>query len=109
MKNKSLKSKNLYSEFTTNVEELTKDMNDYLDRKVYTDFFADIGPMIFSTATNTVLNIIDVDKTAKRVHLTKIKSKLDQNQQIQSEIYLHRKNNHYSAMAAHKENHISSE
>ena len=43
------------------------------------------------------------------MHLTKIKPELDQNQQIQSEIYLHRKNNHYSAIVAHKENHISSE
>ena len=52
MKNDFLKSKNLYSEFTTNVEELTKDMNDYLDRKVYTNYFADIAPMILATATN---------------------------------------------------------
>ena len=37
-------------------------MNDYLDRKVYTNYFADIAPMILATATNTVLNIIDVDK-----------------------------------------------
>ena len=62
-----------------------------------------------ATATNTVLNIIDVDKTARKVHLTKIKPEPDQNQQMQSEIYLHRKNNYYSAMGAHKENHISSE
>ena len=33
MKNEFLQSKNLYSEFTTYVEELIKDMNDYLDRK----------------------------------------------------------------------------
>ena len=85
-------------------------MNDYLDRKVYTNYFADIAPMILATAINTVLNIIDVDKTARRVHLTKIKPELDQNQQIHSEIYPHRKNNHYSAVAAHNmENHISSE
>ena len=64
--------------------------------------------MILATATNTVLNIIDVDKTARRVDLTKIKPEQDQNQQIQSEIYLHRKNNHYS-VAAHMEYHISSE
>ena len=44
-----------------------------------------------------------------RAHLIKIKPELDQNQQIQSEIYLHRKNNHYSAMAAYQENHFSSE
>ena len=70
-----------------------------MDRKVYTNYFADIAPMILATATNTVLNIVAVDKTAGRVHLTKIKPlSLDQNQQIQSEIYLHRKNNHYSAM-----------
>ena len=91
------------------MEALTKDMNDYLDRKVYMNYFADIAPMILATVTNTVMNIIDVDKTARRVQLTKIKPKLEQNQQIQSEIYLHRKNNHYSEMAAHKENHISSE
>ena len=109
MNNEFLLSKNIYSEFTTKVEALTKDMNDYLDRKVYTNCFADIAPMILDTATNTVLNIFDVDKTARRVHLTKIKPEQDQNQQIQSEIYLHKKNNHYSAMAAHKENHISSE
>ena len=109
MKNEFLQSKNLYSEFTANVEALTKDMNDYLDIKVYTNYFADITPMILARATNSVLNIIDVDKTARRVHLTKIKPKPDQNQQIQIEIYLHRKNNHYSAMAANKENHISSE
>ena len=65
--------------------------------------------MTLATATSTILNIIDVDKKARRVPLTKIKPELDQNQRIQSEIYLHRKNNHYSAMAAHKENHISSE
>ena len=29
--------------------------------------------MILAIATNTVLNIVDVDKTARRVHLTKIK------------------------------------
>ena len=86
-----------------------KDMNDYLDRKVYTNYFADIAPMILATVTNTVLNIIDVDKTARRVRLTKIKPEQDQNQQIHSDIYLHTKNNHYSAMAAQKENHISSE
>ena len=51
MKNEFLQSKNLYSEFTTNVEELTKDMNDYLDRKVYTNYFANIAPMILATAT----------------------------------------------------------
>ena len=34
MKNEFLLSKNIYSEFTTNVEALTKDMNDYLDNKV---------------------------------------------------------------------------
>ena len=83
MNNEFLLSKNIYSEFTTNVEALTKDMNDYLDKKMYTNF-ADIAPMILATATNTVLNIIDVDKTARRVHLTKIKPELDQNQQIQS-------------------------
>ena len=92
------------------MEALTKDVNVYLDRKVYTNYFADIAPIILATVTNTVLNIIDVDKTAeRRVHLTKIKRELDQNQQIQSEIYLHRKNSHYSAMAAQKENQISSE
>ena len=36
MKNEFLLSKNIYSEFTKNVEAFTKDMNDYLDRKVYT-------------------------------------------------------------------------
>ena len=105
MKNEFLQSKNLYSEFTTNVEELTKDMNNYPDRKVYTNYFANIAPMILATATNIVLNIIHVDKPARRVHLTQIKPELEQNQQIQSEIYLHRKNDHYSAMAGH-ENHI---
>ena len=109
MKNDFLQSTNLYSEFKTNVEALTKDMNDYLDGKVYTNYFVDNAPMLLATATNTVLNIIDVDKAARRVHLTKIKPELDHNQQIQSEIYLHRKNNHYSAMPAHKENNISSE
>ena len=62
MKNYFLLKKNIYSEFTINVEALTKDMNDYLDRKVYTNYFADIAPMILATATNTVLKIIDVDK-----------------------------------------------
>ena len=76
----------------------TKDMN--LDRKVYTNYFANIAPMILATVTNTVLKIIDLDKMARWVHLTKIKPELDQNQQIQSEIYLHRKNNYYSAMAS---------
>ena len=108
IKNELLQSKNIYSEFTTNVEALTNDMNDYLDTKVYTNYFADIAPMILASATNTVLNIIDVHKTASREHLTKIKPEQDQNQQIQSEIYIHRKNNHYSAMSAHK-NHTSSE
>ena len=75
---------------------------------MYTNYFADIAPMILATAINTVLNIIDVDKTARRVHLTKIKRELDQNQEIQSEIYLNWENNHYSALQ-HKENHISSE
>ena len=109
MKNEFLLSKNIYPEFTTNVEALNKDMNDYMDRKVYTNYFADIAPMTLATVTNTVLNIIDVDKTARRVHLTKIKPELDQNQQIQSEIYFRRKNIHYCAMAAQKENHASSE
>ena len=40
MKNEFLQD--VYSEFTTNVEELTKDMNDYFDRKVYTSYFADM-------------------------------------------------------------------
>ena len=73
MKNIFLLRKNICCEFTTNVEALTKDMNDYLDRKVYTNYFADIAPMILATVTNTVLNIIDVDKATRRVHLTKIK------------------------------------
>ena len=60
MKNEFLQCKNIYSEFTTNEEELTKDMNDYLNKKVYTNYFADIAPMILATATNTVLNIIDM-------------------------------------------------
>ena len=107
MKNEFLLNQNVYSEFTTNMEALT--MKDYLDKKVYTNYFADIAPMILATTTNIVLNIIDVDKTARRVHLTKIKPKLDQNQRIQSEIYLHRKNHQYSSTATHKENHISSE
>ena len=68
MKNEFLLSKNIYSKFTTNMEALTKDMNDYLDIKVYTNYFADIARMILATVTNTVLNIIDVDKTARRVH-----------------------------------------
>ena len=42
------------------MEELTKDMNDYLDRKVYTNYFTDIAPMILATVTNTVLNIINI-------------------------------------------------
>ena len=66
MKNKFLQRKIIYYEFTTNVEALTKDVNDYLDRKVYANYFADIAPMILATATNTVLNIIEVDKTARR-------------------------------------------
>ena len=86
MKNEFLLRKNIYSEFTTNVEALTKHMNYYVDRKVYTNYFANIAPMILATVTNTVLNIIDVDKTARRVYLTKIKPEQDQNQQIQSEI-----------------------
>ena len=112
MKNEFLPSKNI-SLFTTNVESLTKDMKDYQDRKVYTNYFADIVQMILPSVTNAVLSIINwcrvfiVDKAASRVHLTKIKQELDQNQQIHSEIYLHMKTNHYSAMAAHKENHIS--
>ena len=77
------------------MEALTKDMKDYMDRKVYTNGFADIAPIILAAAINTVLNTFDVDKTARRVHLTKIKPELDQNHQIQSEIFLHRKNNHY--------------
>ena len=72
IKNEFLQNKNLYSEITTIVEALTKDMNYYRDRKVYTNYFADIAPIILATATNTVLNIIDLDKTARRVHLTKI-------------------------------------
>ena len=40
MNNEFFQSKNLYSEFTTNVNALTKDMNDYLDTKVYTNYFA---------------------------------------------------------------------
>ena len=40
MKNEFLQD--VYSEFTTNVEALTKDMNDYFDRKVYTSYFADM-------------------------------------------------------------------
>ena len=67
MQNEFLLSKNIYSEFTTNVEALTKDMNDYLDRKVYTSNFADIAPPILATEINTVLNIIDVDKTVSTV------------------------------------------
>ena len=66
MKNEFLLSKNIYSEFTTNVETLTKEMNDYLDRKVYTNYFADIALMILATARHTVLNIIDVDKTERK-------------------------------------------
>ena len=58
------------------------------------NYFADIAPMILSTMTNAVLNITDVDKAARTVHLTKIAPELDQNQQIQSEIYLHKKNIH---------------
>ena len=61
--------------------------------------------MLLATATNTVLNIIDVDKTVRRVYQTKIKPEPDQNQQIQSEIYLHRKNNHYCAMARRPTSH----
>ena len=57
-------------------------MNNYMDRKVHTNYLADIAPMIIATATSTVLNIIDEDKMARRVHLTKIKPELDQNQQI---------------------------
>ena len=57
MKNEFLLSKNI-SEFTISVEALTNDMKDYLDRKVYTNYFADIAPMILATVTNTVLNII---------------------------------------------------
>ena len=74
MKNEFLQSKIIYSEFTTNVEELTKDMN--LDRKVYTNQFADIAAMILATATNTVLNIIDVDnvKSASNQNHTRTRS-----------------------------------
>ena len=95
-----MQSKNIYSEFTTNVEELTKDMNDYLDRKVYTNYFADIAPMILDWCRQYG------EKGASNQNQTRPRS---ESKQIQSEIYLHRKNNHYSAMATHKENHISSE
>ena len=61
-------------------------MNGYLDIKLYTNYFADIAPMILATATNTVLNIIDVDKNTRRIHLTKIKPELVQNQRSQWEI-----------------------
>ena len=56
MKNEFILSKNIYSKITTNVEALTKDMNDDLDRKVSTNYFADIASMILATATNTVLH-----------------------------------------------------
>ena len=49
MTNEFLQSKNIYSEFTTYVEALTKDMNYYLDRKVYTNYFADIAPLTLAT------------------------------------------------------------
>ena len=90
------------------MEAVTKYINDYLDRKVYTNYFVDILWTNSNDFSHRVLNIIYVDKSARRVHQTKFKPKLDQNQQIQREIYLHRKNNHYSAMAAQKENHIYS-
>ena len=52
--------------------ETTLSIADYLDRKVYTNYFADIAPMILATGTNTVLNIIDVDKTERRVQIQQI-------------------------------------
>ena len=38
-----------------------KDMKDYQDRKVYTNYFADIVQMILPTVTNAVLSIIGVE------------------------------------------------
>ena len=45
-----------YSEFVTDAHTLNQDVNDYLDRKVYANYFADIALMILATTTNTVLN-----------------------------------------------------
>ena len=39
-----------------------------MDRKGYTNYFADIAPVILATATNTILNIIDVDRTSNQNH-----------------------------------------
>ena len=88
-----------------------KDMNDYLDGKVYTNYFADIAPMILATATNTVLNNIDVDKKRQQ-ECSKPKSNQDQiriNKFIVKFTYTGRITMHDSAMAAYQENHISSE
>ena len=66
-----------------------------LDGKVYTNQFADIAPMTLATTTNTVLNIINVDKTSAKIYLTKITPELGQNQQIPYAIFFHRKADHY--------------
>ena len=44
----------------------------WIEKCIYTNYFADIAQMILATAINAVLNIIDVDKTARSLHLTKI-------------------------------------
>ena len=72
-------------------------MNDSLERNAYTNHFADNALMIQAAMTNTVLNIINVNKTSE-----KIKPEQGQNQQILNKILLDRKDNHYSAIAANR-------
>ena len=56
------------SQFSTNVEALTEEINDSLDRKVYTNDLAEIAILIIAKTTNTVLNIINVDKTTGKMY-----------------------------------------
>ena len=67
MRDEFLQRKHFYSQFSTNVEALTEEINDYLDRKVYTNDFVEIAILIIAKTTNTVLNIINVDKTTGKM------------------------------------------
>ena len=83
-------------------------MDDYLHGKVYTNYFGDIAPMILASDKYSPEHPW-YRQNCKKSTCNQNQTRTTQIQQIQSEIYLHSKNNHYSAMAALKENHISSE
>ena len=93
MRNEVIENQKLYN---PPIENVLDRMNEYLDDKKWNTLFGDVVPQVLANATNSMLRIIDVDEN-NYAKIILIKPKTTENKTPETELFLHRKNNHYSA------------